>query len=490
MFSSADTASTRLGCGVRRRQAHLARTGIIAFAIGLVAAPAALAAPANDDFAAATPLTALPFTDVVDTTDATLEPGEPSSCHPADDSVWYSLAPAADATIRADAAGSSSIPQVAVYRQDSSGLSGLTFLGCDSFGFGPAVVEVQAGSTYYLRASTLFGEGGALELNGDELTPPANDDFADATTIESLPFSDVPDLLAAGAQPGEPGTCVGPGAATVWYAFTPTVTDSYAADRTGGFGPIAVHRGDSLASLEEVACASFSTAVFRGEAGRTYHLQVGAGFPGMPSGQLSLRVAPPATASFFHYPSDPSAFDTVQFHDTSFDVAQIASRLWGFGDGASATGCCPSHRYAADGEYEAELAITTRDGRSATTSATVSVKTHDVAIARLSVPKSARVGQVRQLGVDVANTRYTETVEVTLLRSVPGGGFERVGQVTQDVPARAKGRMTSFDIAYTIAPDDATLGKVSFQAVATILGARDANSADNTITALPTKVTR
>ena len=106
------------------------------------------------------------------------------------------------------------------------------------------------------------------------------------------------------------------------------------------------------------------------------------------------------------------------------------------------------------------------------------------------MPNSARVGQSRQLSVDIANTRYGETVEVALLRSVPGGGFEPVGQVTQSVPVRSHGRMTTFAISYTFAPQDATLGKVTFQAVATIVGARDANPTDNAIIALPTKVTR
>lgn len=92
------------------------------------------------------------------------------------------------------------------------------------------------------------------------------------------------------------------------------------------------------------------------------------------------------------------------------------------------------------------------------------------------------------LSVGVTNTRYAETVEVALMRSVAGGGFDQVGQVTQSVPVRAGGRTTTFSISYTFAPEDAELRKVTFQAVATIRGARDANAADNTVIALPTKV--
>jgi hypothetical protein len=90
--------------------------------------------------------------------------------------------------------------------------------------------------------------------------------------------------------------------------------------------------------------------------------------------------------------------------------------------------------------------------------------------------------------VDVNDSRYPETVQVAMFRSVPGGPFEQVGQVTQGVPARASRRTTAFSISYTFVPQDATLGKVTFQAVATILDARDAQPADNTAIAPPTRV--
>ena len=48
--------------------------------------------------------------------------------------------------------------------------------------------------------------------------------------------------------------------------------------------------------------------------------------------------------------------------------------------------------------------------------------------------------------------------------------------------------MFSYDYAFT--NDDLAVGKVSFQAVATIEGARDAYGADNTATTSPASVTR
>jgi hypothetical protein len=45
--------------------------------------------------------------------------------------------------------------------------------------------------------------------------------------------------------------------------------------------------------------------------------------------------------------------------------------------------------------------VTTTDGRSASTSQVVQVRTHDVAIAQIAVPKTARVGQT--IAVDGGN---------------------------------------------------------------------------------------
>ena len=55
-------------------------------------------------------------------------------------------------------------------------------------------------------------------------------------------------------------------------------------------------------------------------------------------------------------------------------------------------------------------------------------------------------------------------------------------------PSAGANRTTSFVFNYTFTADDKALGKVNFQAVATIQGARDAVLADNTFISLPTKV--
>jgi PKD repeat protein len=216
------------------------------------------------------------------------------------------------------------------------------------------------------------------------------------------------------------------------------------------------------------------------------------------TGSYRLTVqdsAPPPTgppvAAFGFYPYDPSTFDVVQFYDFSYDPAGagIASRTWNLGDGTTATGDGPTHRYAADGVYTVRLAVTTFDGRTDSTSQTLSVRTHDVAITKFSVSRSASAGQTRTLTVGVNSRRAPETVEVTLMKGVPGG-YEYVGSLIQSVPVRSANRTTDFNFSYTFTSADAQVGKVTFKAVANIFGARDALPADNEAIATPIKVSR
>jgi hypothetical protein len=204
-----------------------------------------------------------------------------------------------------------------------------------------------------------------------------------------------------------------------------------------------------------------------------------------------LERTPPPAASFFFSPSDPSAFDAVQFVDTSGDPGQVGieSRRWEFGDGATSTDAVPTHTYRADGDYTATLTVTTADGRTASHSQVVHVQTHDVAILRFDVPARGSVGRTARITATVTDQRYPETVEVQLFRSIPGPAeFELVGTLRQDVPVRGARRGTPFAFSYTYTAEDAARGRVTFKAVARILDARDAIPADNTALDTTTRV--
>lgn len=275
---------------------------------------------------------------------------------------------------------------------------------------------------------------------------------------------------------------------TVWYAFTPSTSEtvSASAGRNGFLNLMIVYAGDSLATLQEEACG-VGGVTFQAEAGTTYQIQI------VSSGEFEFQLdqTPPPRSGFYFGPGDPSTFDTIQFNDSSIDPGGIGieSATWTFGDGATATGCCPTHRYATDGDYTVELTATTFDGRSGSASQTVHVSTHDVAITRLSAPTTAKSGQTRPIEVSVNNRRYPETVEVQLFKSVPGG-LELVGVLTQSVLKRSTTQTTDFSFSYTFTTTDTSLGKVTFHVVATIIGARDALPADNTAIAVPTKINK
>ena len=76
------------------------------------------------------------------------------------------------------------------------------------------------------------------------------------------------------------------------------------------------------------------------------------------------------------------------------------------------------------------------------------VKTHDVAITNLSAPQSAKVGQTRQINVNIKNTRSPETVRVELLKSIPGG-FQSIASTEQNIPVRSGNHTTAVGLSYT-----------------------------------------
>jgi PKD domain len=483
--------------------------GLVSLALGLPSS--ALAAPANDDFANATVIdpSALPFSDVVDNTSATTEPGEPSgNCITTQHTVWYSITPTSNVTLRVDMSGSDFFDNsFSIYRDTGSGLSGLAFVGCGYFG-NSASFHASANTKYYVQAgSSCCTSGGMLHLNVNVVPPPGNDDFANASVISpaTLPFSDTESALAATTEAGEPSPSCAPSSITNswWYSFTPTATGSFTAT-TGSstWVTAAAYTGSGLGSLSEVGCRSQGGAVltFRATAGMTYYLQISDVYGGN-FGPITLTFdrAPQPIANFYFAPNDPSTFDVVQFFGLSTDPGQagFASEIYDFGDGTSAAGCCPNqigggpdatHRYAKDGDYTVTDTLTTNDGRTASTQQVVHVRTHDVSITKLLVPQTASVGQTRLITVGVSNKRYPETVQVQLMKSVAGGTFAPVGALSQSVPVRSGNQTTDFKYTYTFTSDDAALGKVTFEAIATIINARDALPADNTVTALPTKV--
>jgi PKD repeat protein len=107
---------------------------------------------------------------------------------------------------------------------------------------------------------------------------------------------------------------------------------------------------------------------------------------GMPSVDLTWRTSDalyeqPPVAQFDYYPYDPSPFVTMQFYNYSYDPAYvgIATCVWDFGDGTGIDSCdyYVYHQYAGNGDYTVQLTVTTFDGRTASATRTVNVRTPD-----------------------------------------------------------------------------------------------------------------
>lgn len=469
----------------------------LALLLGLVfvlpaASPAMADAPINDDFENATVIGNLPFNAVVNISEATLQPGEPQNCS-LSKSVWYRLEPYADAVLRLTTEGSDFGDTVVNVWQGTE-LTNLSSVTCASWG-STATFTASAGQSYYLQAGKYYDDpSGELHLNIEQVPPPDNDDFANAMVVPALPYYTGQDTSGATVQAGEPSpSCAwNPVTNSVWYAFTATSDDSLRVGYSDFyFSPVvAVYTGSSLDQLTELGCRTWHERLtFAAQAGTTYYLQFASlsGYGGWM--WFNFEVTPPLQVEFYYYPGDPSMFDSVQFYDLSWDPggAGLQTRIWDFGDGVTAEGCCPSHRYAADGSYTVTLTVTTTDGRTGSASQTVNVMTRDVAITKFTTPKAASAGQTRQVVVGVNSRRYVEQVSVELYKSVPGG-YQWVGTLSQEVPVRPSNRTTDFNFSYTFTPDDAALGKVTFKAVATIQNGRDALPADNEAIASPTKV--
>ena len=454
--------------------------------------------PVNDNFENATNIGALPFNTVVDIGGATLQAYEPQYCNYMAKSVWYRFTPTTDMLLRVDT-NSSNFSDSAFNVWQGTTFNGLSTVACANE-YHQAEFTAYAGQTYYIQAGRIYDAAwGELRLSIVEVVPPPNDDFGSAKQVTGLPFSDAQDIRYATLEAGEPTpNCTGGFAGkTVWYAYTPPVNGSlYAYVDVFNWPVLAVYTGSALDHLTQISCQIYSNRyVFSAQAGTTYFFQVGAMYDYDRYGQeiaFHLDVAGLPVAQFGYYPSDPSALETVQFNNSSYDPygGSIQSEAWNFGDGATATGCCPTHSYAADGDYSVKLTIATADGRTASATQVVTVRTHDVAIVKVGVPTSARTLQTKQVSVGVSSRNYNETVLVELYKSPYGisNSFEKVGTSQQLVRAQGLNKSTQFVFNYTFTAADAQIGTVTFQAVATIVNRREARPADNTYISLPVKV--
>lgn len=153
----------------------------------------------------------------------------------------------------------------------------------------------NAGTDVISASATVDGIAVRRESTNEWVGPPANDDFAAATTVTEIPFEDEIALVGSDREEDEPSDCLAFGA-TVWYRFTPSETAFVTIEIKSQQTPLALaaYTGPSLADLAFVACDTgifgpvFADSLppggeyyfenyitFPAEAGVTYQVQVG-----------------------------------------------------------------------------------------------------------------------------------------------------------------------------------------------------------------------
>jgi PKD repeat protein len=520
-------------------------------AISLVAIYPALAAPpGNDDILTPTFISGLPFSDYMDTSEATVAGDDPwPSCNYTgvrEATVWYQFTPGADMLVAASTVGSQYTTNLAVYATNTMSETACT-LGNNLISF-----QAVAGQSYSIMIAAVDdgpypsqgGYGGILSLTLDSPGPPqvyfdywsepwigmyayyfsnqsydpagagmtANWDFGDgAISDEWSPSHQFPSTgvylvtLMVNTSDGRTASIQREVTVTEPPPPPPPVADfyPYPSDTTTKI-PVQFHNwsydpaywygmnaywdfGDGNTSAEWSPSHLYPI-----EGMYTVQLTVTTSDGRSASTQRDVTVSlpPPPNADFYLQPWDPSIYDTINIYNWSndpgcYDCGMTAA--WDFGDGTTSTDWSPNHRYASEGDYTISLTVTTGDGRVGSTTQTLQVRTHDVAITKFTVPQSAKAGQTRSVSVYVNNTRYPEQVEVQLFKSTPAG-WQWVGTLQQEVPVRPSNRTTIFEFSYTFTAEDAQLGRINFRAVATIVNARDALPTNNEAISLPTKV--
>ncbi len=234
-------------------------------ALSLVTAARA-AAPANDEFGAATALPAtLPGGVSGSNLEATKELGEPNHAGNAGGhSVWYSWTPSASGPVGITGSCFSAIsPLVAVYTGPS--VNALTPVASNESAFAPvcpftespvAEFSADAGTTYWIAVDGRDGTQGSFELVFSGA--PANDAFATPTVVAAEPPQFVSGTLRlASKQAEEPDHAGDPGGHSVWYSWTPSVSGPVDVSTCTSFTALdtvlAVYTGAALGSLTPVA---------------------------------------------------------------------------------------------------------------------------------------------------------------------------------------------------------------------------------------------
>ena len=134
----------------------------------------------------------------------------------------------------------------------------------------------------------------ALPTSGSA-APPVNDDFANAASVESLPFADSTNLDGAGVELGEQHFCNFK-TRSVWYRIDPALVGPVTIDLTGSspgvVGTLYRHFGGGVGNLAAEGCIFGGSTAFSLQPG-TYYVQVSDSGFAPASVELGIETIPP-----------------------------------------------------------------------------------------------------------------------------------------------------------------------------------------------------
>lgn len=222
-----------------------------------MACNALAAPPANDNFASRTLLSGTQG--ICGTTvDATLESGEPTPHNLGNErSIWYGYnANAAGVVTIAKDRSSDSSQEIAVYRGTSLATLANIANTVASNGSSQGDFQVLSGEQYKVQLITgLAGTAGSFCLTIAFAPSPANDLFANRTTLSGAAGTIQGTLTGAGREIGEP-VHQWSSESTIWYEWTAPFTGNARLDVISNViigGNAKLYRGSALTSLTPVA---------------------------------------------------------------------------------------------------------------------------------------------------------------------------------------------------------------------------------------------
>lgn len=148
---------------------------VSALALLLCATYAWAVPPPNDDISGARVIPTVPFTDTVDTREATVAPDDPE-CAGRSATVWYAFTPTTDMVLEANTFGSNYDTTVSVYTGSPGSLNQIACNDDAGSLQSQVIFNATAGVTYYFMVGAFgTGPGGDLVFRLQEFTPLAID---------------------------------------------------------------------------------------------------------------------------------------------------------------------------------------------------------------------------------------------------------------------------------------------------------------------------